>query len=188
MIDFKLTSNGDIDIADAYQYPCFTIYFTVPTVSHKKDEEGNTVATRRFPALRLDFDTDIPRYRQRQGGCLLTFHTDLHPEHVQQSTLPVREDRETAQAIAIRFKTELGEFSRLPGLGSELVQVRHEDIKSEATVQQARTHAQSALWDMDLPEKTTVSVERIDDPSRFRYETLQITVDTGGVNSYETTI
>lgn len=177
MIDFKLTEDGDIDLASAYQYPSFTINFYVPSGDIKHN------------ALRIDFDTDIPDYNTASYGLKIEFDTDLYsPRAGHINTVPVYGNEELAQQVAIRLKTELGEFPFITSLGSQLVLERHEDIRSSVTLEQVKEYVEAAIADVDFENDYTVTVERIDDPSRFRYETLKITIDTGGITAYGTTI
>lgn len=177
MIDFSLNQIGDIVSASAWQYPSFTIDIYTPA--------GN----RKYDAFRIDFDTDIPRYNMANNGILIEFNTDLRTDHTNWiTTESVKDKEELAQEVMIRLKTELGEFSFIPSLGSQIVLERHEDIRSSVVLEQIRQYVEEAIADIDFPDEYTVSVERIDDESRFRYETLRITIDTGKTIHYESTI
>ena len=180
MIDFKLTEMGDIDLGTTRQYPSFTINLYVPKTGNKD---------RRFEAFRIDFDTDIKQYDMSEHGLQIDFNTDLQREiRSKIGARPVYDNEELVQEIAIRLKTELGEFPFIQSLGSRLVLERHEDIRSDVVLEHVKQYVEEAITDVDFPDEYTVSVERIDDPSRFRYETLRITIDTGRTRTYETTI
>ena len=175
MIDFKLTEIGDIDLAIARQYPSFTINLYVP-------ESGKNKTARRYDAFRIDFDTDILHSNE------LGDYTDFHQPEYKIGTPPIYNNEELAQEVLIRLKTELGEFELLPSLGSQLVLERHEDIRSSVTLENVKQYVETAIEDINFPEDYTVTVERIDDISRYKYETLRITIDTGRTNVYNGTV
>jgi hypothetical protein len=179
MIDFTLTEMGDIDLAPARQYPSFTINMHVSKLGNKD---------RRFPGLRIDFDTDIKQYDISKHDFKINFYTDRIQTKTKISAPPVCNNEELAQEISIRLKTELGEFPFIPNLGSQLVLERHEDIRSDTVLENTKRYTEEAIADIDFPDDYTVSVERIDDTSRFRYETLRITIDTGQTQAYESMI
>lgn len=181
MIDFKLTEIGDIDLAIARQYPSFTINLYVPELGKNKN-------ARRYDAFRIDFDTDIPQYDTRPYGFKIDFDIDLHQPEYKIGAPPVYNNEELAQEVLIRLKTELGEFELLPSLGSQLVLERHEDIRSSVTLENVKQYVETAIEDINFPEDYTVTVERIDDISRYKYETLRITIDTGRTNIYNGTV
>ncbi len=181
MIDFKIDEHGDICLTNARQYPSFIIDFYIPRHGANKNAQ-------RYAALRIDFDTDVLQYQQT-NGLRIDFDTDLHSQTTYPiSTIPVFSNEELAQQILIRLKTELGEFTALPSLGSQIILERHEDIRSSVTLERVKEYVLEAIADVDLPEPYTVTVERVDDISRFKYETLKITIDTGRVNLYNATI
>lgn len=179
MIDFTLTEMGDIDLAPARQYPSFTITVHTSKLGNKN---------RRFPGLRIDFDTDIKQYDVSKHDFKINFYTGLIQTKNKISAPPVYNDEELAQEVSIRLKTELGEFPFIQNLGSRLVLERHEDIRSDVVLETIKQYVEEAIADIDFPDNYTVSVERIDDPSRFRYETLRITIDTGQTQAYESMI
>lgn len=174
MIDFKINASGDIALAPARQYPVLRIDF------YRKQ----------YPCLRLDFDTDVLRYDLRPYGCRLDFHTNVRNIPYDKITaVPVTDKAETSQEILIRLKTELGEFEALPALGSKLVLERHHNILSETVQEQVRQYAEEAIGDVAFGEEPVVTVTRADDDeSRFRHETLKITIDTGDTTCFEDTI
>ena len=168
MIDFTLNQIGDIVLAPAYQYPSFTIDFYTPA------------GGRKYETFRIDFDTDVPRYQDPGDGFLIEFGTNLRNDLTNWiSTPPVKDKTELAQEVLIRLKTELGEFEFIPSLGSKIVLEQHEDIQSAIVLEQVKQYVEEAIADIDFEEEPAVTVERIDDESRFRYETLRITIDTG---------
>lgn len=174
MIDFKLNNIGDIDIALANQYPSFSIDFYIP--------DGNT----KYDSFRIDIDTDILKYNTDVSGCRIDFTTDLRQDNVfPVGTPPVFDNPELAQEVWIRLKTELEEFEFLPGMGSKIVLERHNDIRSTVTLENVKQYVIEAISDVIFPEEYEVTVERIDDDSRFRYETLRITIDTGKTKIYD---
>lgn len=180
MIDFKINEIGDIDLAFAEQYPSFVINFYVP-------QQGNTNI--RYPAFRIDIDTDVLRYDTKYNGLRIDFETKRTiGNEYKINARAIYNKEELAQEILIRLKTELGEFSYISFLGSELVLERHEDIRSSVVQEQVRQHVISAIADITFEEEPDVSVEWIDDTSRFRYETLRITIDTGRTNIYTGTV
>ena len=94
------------------------------------------------------------------------------------STPPIKNKAELVQEILIRLKTELGEFEFIPSLGSQIVLERHEDIQSTVVLEQIKQYVEEAISDLIFEEEPIITVERIDDESRFRYETLRISIDT----------
>lgn len=179
MIDFTLTEMGDIDLAPARQYPSFTINIHVSKLGNKD---------RRFPGLRIDFDTDIKQYDMSKHDFKINFYTDLIRAQDKIDAPPVYNNEELAQEVSIRLKTELGEFPFIQNLGSRLVLERHEDIRSDVVLENTKQYVEEAITDIDFPDDYTVSVERVNDPSRFRYETLRIIIDTGRTQAYESMI
>ena len=177
MIDFTLDKIGDIILAPAYQYPSFTIDYYIPS------------GTRKYGAFRIDFDTDVKQYDVTKHDFRIDFYTDTKPDRTLWMTAPpIRDNAELAQEILIRLKTELGEFSYLPELGSRIVLERHEDIRSDVVLEQVKQYVEDAIADVDFEDEYTVTVTRIDDESRFRYETLRITIDTDKTTHYESAI
>ena len=131
-------------------------------------------------------DTDVLKYNVNTHGCQIDFTTDLTRNDIFPiGTPPVSNNRELAQEIWIRLKTELGEFEFLPDTGSKIVLERHQDIRSTVTIENVKQYVIEAINDVIFPEEYEVTVERIDDPSRFRYETLRITIDTGKTKIYD---
>ena len=173
MIDFKLTGNGDIAIDTATQYPtCHLDFFIKP-----------------YPCLRLDFDTDIAQYDTGSYGIKFEFNTDLHNlSNDKKTAQSITDKAETAQEILIRLKTEQGEFTALPALGSKLVLERHENIHSDAIREMVRQHTEEAITDVTFDATPAITVTRADDESRFRHETLKITIDTENTTYFEDTI
>lgn len=177
MIDFTIDTIGDIVLAPARQYPSFTINIYTP--------DGG----RKYNAFRINFDTDIPKYQETGSGFRIDFYTDLYMDNtVYFTTAPILDKAELAQEILIRLKTELGEFVYIPELGSRIVLERHEDICSSVSLNNIKQYVDEAIADVDFEDAYTVTVERIDDESRFRYETIRITIDTGKTEHYESTI
>ncbi len=177
MIDFTLNEIGDIVLASAYQYPSFTIDYYIPAGVHKYD------------TFRIDFDTNIKQYDISEYDFRVNFHTDLKKDKTEWITTPaVRDKKELAQEVLIRLKTELGEFKYIPELGSRIILERHEDIRSNVVLELVKEYVEEAIADIDFGDEYTVTVERIDDKSRFRYETLRITIDTGKTEHYESAI
>ena len=174
MIDFKLTDNGDIEIGTAEQYPTLRMDFFMKP----------------YACLRLDFDTDINKYDIRPYGIKFDFYTNPHGRATDKKTVrSVTGNAETAQEIKIRLKTEQGEFEPLSSFGSKLVLERHENIHSNAVQEAVRQYAEEAIGDVLFNETPTVTVARADDDeSRFRHETLKITIDTGNITYFEDTI
>ena len=182
MIDFKVTKNGDIDLVQSYQYPRFFIQFMV---SHP----GLNSQERRFPSLRLDFDTDVKQHKPvKNNSFIMQFRTALHEPKGQITTGIVYNQEELAQEVMIRLKTELGEFENLQDFGSELALLRHTDINTEITKELAKQYAETALTDVITEEPLTISVAWEDDKSRYQFERLKITADTGNTTLYEADI
>lgn len=174
MIDFKLTANGDIDLGTASQYPtCRLDFYMKP-----------------YPCLRLDFDTDSKQYDIRPYGVEFNFHTNVRKLPSQkQAVTAITGQAETAQEILVRLKTEQGEYAVLPGLGSRLVLERHKDIRSSTVQETVREYAEEAIGDVVFEEEPVTIVTWVDDEeSRFRHETLKITIDTGNTTCFEGTI
>lgn len=189
MIDFKLTQNGDIDISNTYQYPCFLIQFLVPAGKEIKTKNMDR-AVRRYNTFRIDFDTDIKQYNLYNSGVLIQFETEkeISPFHAS-STKPTREKEELAQEIQVRLQTEKGEFEFLPLFGSELAHIRHEDIKADITHERAVQYAEDAIEDVEIEDPYEVRAEWIEDNgSRYRHERLKITIDTEQDTIYEADI
>ena len=177
MIDFTLNEIGDIVLASAYQYPSFTIDYIIPD------------GARKYNTFRIDFDTDIKRYDISKHDLRINFQTDLKTNRTLWiTTPPVYNKEELAQEVLIRLKTELGEFKYIPELGSRIILERHEDIRSNVVLEQIKAYVEEAIADIEFEDEYTISVERIDDESRFRYETLRITIDTGKTGHYESAI
>ena len=168
MIDFTLNNIGDIVLAPASQYPSFTIDYYTPAGGRKYD------------TFRIDFDTDILQYQDPGNGFLIEFETNLRRNSTNWIMVPpVKDKAELTQEVLIRLKTELGEFEFIPSLGSRIILERHEDIQSDIVLEQIKQYVEEAIADVDFEETPVITVERIDDESRFRYETLRILIDTG---------
>ena len=167
MIDFKLTNNGDIDIAQIYQFPVFTINFFM----------------KQYPCLRIDFDTDVLKNKPDQKKFKINFRTNIKQNNDKISTVSIKDKNELAQEIIIRLKTELGEFSYIPTLGSQIILERHTDIRSELTLEKIKQYATEAISDLGL-STLEITIERIDDTSRYIYETLKIIIDTKETGKY----
>lgn len=167
MIDFKLTKNGDIDIAAAYQFPIFNIKFFI----------------KEYPCLLMNFDTKVLKVMPRNNRFKIDFKTNIKKTDSNVSTVSIRDKAELAQQIIIRLKTELGEFTYIPTLGSELVLERHNDINSELSIEQIKQYVKNAIADVEL-SNYEVNVERVDDESRYIYETLKIIIDSEELDGY----
>ena len=189
MIDFKLTQNGDIDIAEAYQYPCFMIQYYIPARDTRYKNNVYKKA-RRYAAFRIDFDTDVRQHqKQPKDALLIQFMTQREIYRYRPVTInSVTGLAETAQEITIRLKTEKGEFEFLDNLGSELVTLRHTDIKSDTTLVQAQQYAEEATSEVDGVEELIVTAQWLDDASRYKHERLKLSFDTERDTIYEATI
>ena len=188
MIDFKITENGDIDIAKAYQYPYFIIDFYIS----ERDERNINDTTKspiRYPALRINFDTDIKQYDSFEEGLLINFRTERKVVSLNPITITsVSNKAELAQEATIRLKTELGEFQFLKDFGSELSTMRHSDIKSEITAENIKQYAEEAIGDIEFDDEYEITTAWEEDESRYRNERLKIKIDTGKNTAYEATI
>lgn len=188
MIDFKITENGDIDIAKAYQYPYFIIDFYI-SARDERNINDTTKAPRRYPALRIDFDTDIKQYDSFEEGLLINFMTEKKVVPYNPiSITSVYDKTELAQEVTIRLKTEIGEFQFLKDFGSELSLIRHSDIKSDITAEKAKQYAEEAISDVEFDNEYEVTTAWEEDISRYRNERLKIKIDTDKNTAYEATI
>ncbi len=188
MIDFKLTENGDIDIAQAYQYPYFIIQYYI-SARDRRNINNLRKEARRYPSFRVDFDTDIKQHQQFSSGMLIQFNIQKRiMPYKPIAAVPVIDNEELAQEVTICLKTEKGEFPFLQELGSELITLRHSDIKNETAREQIRQYAEEAIKDVVFDESYTVSTSWEDDDSRYKHERLKITIDTDQDTIYEATI
>ena len=188
MIDFKITKNGDIDIAKAYQYPYFIIDFYI-SARNERNINDETKAPRRYPALRIDFDTDIKQYNSSDEGLLINFLTEKKIVSYNPITITsVFDKKELAQEVTIRLKTEMGEFQFLKDFGSELSLIRHSDIKSDVTAERAKQYTEEAISDVDFDNEYEVTTKWEEDISRYKNERLKIKIDTDKNTSYEAII
>ena len=188
MIDFKLTENGDIDIAEAYQYPYFIIEYYIPARDQRNINNIRKEA-RRYPTFKIDFDTDIKQHQQIDNRFLIKIYTEKRILPFQSVFVEsVRDNEELAQEVTIRLKTEQGEFQYLKELGSQLVTLRHSDIKSETTKELARQYTEEAISDVDFEEEYDINVNWEDDISRYKHERLKLTIDTDRDIIYEAAI
>ena len=119
----------------------------------------------------------------RNNRFKIDFKTNIKKTDSNVSTVSIRDKTELAQQIIIRLKTELGEFTYIPTLGSELVLERHNDINSELSIEQIKQYVKNAIADVEL-SNYEINVERVDDESRYIYETLKIIIDSEELDGY----
>lgn len=146
MIDFKLDHLGDLSFAEnAKEYPKFRIDFGV--------SEG-------FSRLRIDFHTkSVPL---KNNGLKINFVVSEDEIKHGKTFVPcVRNDNEKAQSIAIRLKTELDELAQYYGsFGSELVRIRHEDLKNTGNHEIVKSYVAEAISDIIPSDGMEISVKR----------------------------
>ena len=159
MIDFSLADNGDLDIKTAVKFPAFKLDFKI-----------NPQQT-----LLVTFDTNLKQIKPEPKNLFkITFDIDLHREHKSISNTTIKDKAELAQAVAIRLKTELGEMDFLKTLGSELVLMRHEDLKSDTVLENVKTYVSNAV--SDILEDYTINVARVESEGNLRLGTLNIEI------------
>ena len=138
MIDFKLDERGDIIFSSPEEYDTFRIDFAI------KD----------YPLMLITFTTNDEADESKNADNILEiqFFTDetetVHGKKIE----TVIEDKEKAQSIAIRLKTELGELGDLYyNFGSELIDLRHKDLLNDTYWGKIEEKVKDELYSVDIP-------------------------------------
>ena len=161
MIDFELDEKGDIFLEKQVKISPFRLNFT----------------TGEFNKLRISFMARTRKKREAQNALKINFQFKQKPSREFCRLGVVKRDKEKAQAIAIRLKTELGELSGFyHDFGSELVTMRHLDLLNEANWSRLEEKVKSAIQDIIPYEESVVTISRVFDDGNFKNETLNITI------------
>lgn len=163
MIDFKLDRLGDISFQEnLVEYPRLRIDFGV--------SEG-------FPRLKVDFHT-VDRMPKNNGLKINFVMEDKKMKHGNTYVPCVRENGEKAQSAAIRLKTELDELDRYyEDFGSELIRIRHEDLKNTGNHDIAKEYTSNAISDIIPTDRQDIEIKRkITETGKLQLATLGIKI------------
>ena len=163
MIDFKLDKLGDINFDEnSISYPKLKLDFFMSDC---------------FPKLRINFHST--GRKPKNNGLKIVFGLkDELPTGGKAYVLCVRDNFEKAQSISIRLKTELDEIKRYYGnFGSELIRIRHKDLKSVGNHDAVREYTSDAISDVIPTDKQVVEIERkIMQAGKLQLATLNVKI------------
>ena len=163
MIDFRLDERGDILLSSPEEYDTFRIDFAI------KD----------YPLMLITFNTNDEADEAIKADNILEiqFYTD-ETETVHGKKLEtVIEDKEKAQSMAIRLKTELGELDDLYyNFGSELAYYRHLDLLNDTYWSKIEEKIKTAISDVVPYNESSVTISRIEGESNLKNETIHILI------------
>lgn len=161
MIDFELDEKGDIFLEKQKKISPFKLIFTAGE----------------FNKLKISFLTRTRKKRAIENALKINFQFKQGPSREFSKMGVVKRDKEKAQSIAIRLKTELGELSGFyHGFGSELVIMRHLDLLNNANWSRLEEKVKAAIQDIIPYEESVVTISRVFDDGNFKNETLNITI------------
>lgn len=169
MIDFRLDERGDIILSSPEEYDTFRIDFAI------KD----------YPIMLITFNTNYEADGAIKADNILEiqFFTD-ETELVHGKKLEtVIEDKEKAQSIAIRLKTELGELDGLYyNFGSELACFRHLDLLNNTYWSKLEEKVKEAISDVVPYTEASVIISRVEGEGSYKNTTLSISMEGNNVN------
>ena len=161
MIDFELDEKGDIFLEKQNKISPFRLNFT----------------TGEFNKLRISFMARTRKKKAAQNALKINFQFKQKPSREFCRLGVVKRDKEKAQAIAIRLKTELGELNSFYNdFGSELVTMRHLDLLNDANWSRLEEKVKTAIQDIIPYDESVVTISRSFRNGSFKNETLNITI------------
>lgn len=161
MIDFELDEKGDIFLEKQNKISPFRLNFT----------------TGEFNKLRISFMARTRKKKAAQNALKINFQFKQKPSREFCRLGVVKRDKEKAQSIAIRLKTELGELdSFYNDFGSELVTMRHLDLLNDANWSRLEEKVKTAIQDIIPYDESVVTISRSFRNGSFKNETLNITI------------
>ena len=161
MIDFELDEKGDIFLEKQDKISPFRLNFTAGE----------------FNKLRISFMARTRKKRTAQKALKINFQFKQKPSREFCRLGVVKRDKEKAQSIAIRLKTELGELdSFYNDFGSELVTMRHLDLLNDANWSRLEEQVKTAIQDIIPYDESVVTINRSFGNGSFKNETLNITI------------
>ena len=161
MIDFELDEKGDIFLEKQDKIYPFRLNFT----------------TGEFNKLRISFMARTRKKKAAQNALKINFQFKQKPSREFCRLGVVKRDKEKAQSIAIRLKTELGELdSFYNDFGSELGTMRHLDILNDANWSRLEEQVKTAIQDIIPYDESVVTINRSFGNGSFKNETLNITI------------
>ena len=165
MIDFELDEKGDILLEKQDKIFPFKLNFT----------------TGEFNKLKISFMARTRKKRPAQNALKINFQFKQTPPREFSRLGVVKRDKEKAQAIAIRLKTELGELdSFYNDFGSELVDLRHLDLLNDTYWSKLTEKVKVAIQDIIPYDESSVTISRVYEDSNFQVETLCISISENG--------
>ena len=169
MIDFRLDERGDILLSSPEEYDTFRIDFAI----------------KEYPLMLITFNTNDEADESKNADNILEiqFFTDeietVHGKKLE----TVIEDKEKAQSIAIRLKTELGELDGFYyNFGSELACFRHKDLLNSAYWSQIEEKAKEAISDVVPYTEASVIISRVEGEGSYKNTTLCISIEGNNVS------
>lgn len=170
MIDFKLDERGDIILSSPEEYDTFRIDFAI------KD----------YPLMLITFTTNDEADEAIKADNILEiqFFTDETEIAHGKKLETIIEDKEKAQSIAIRLKTELGELDGLYyNFGSELAYFRHKDLLNGAYWSQIEEKVKTAISDIVPYAESRVAISRVEGEDSYKNTALSISIERN--NGYQ---
>ena len=169
MIDFRLDERGDIILSSPEEYDTFRIDFAI------KD----------YPLMLITFTTNDEAGEAIKADNILEiqFYTDETEIAHGKKLETVIEDEEKAQSIAIRLKTELGEFDDLYyNFGSELIDSRHKDLLNTAYLSKIEEKVKTVISDIVPYTESSVIISRVEGEGSYKNTTLCISIEVNNIN------
>ena len=161
MIDFELDEKGDIFLEKQNKISPFRLNFT----------------TGEFNKLRISFMARTRKKKAAQNALKINFQFKQKPSREFCRLGVVKRDKEKAQSIAIRLKTELGELNSFyHDFGSKLVTMRHLDLLNDANWSRLEEKVKTAIQDIIPYDESVVTISRSFRNGSFKNETLNITI------------
>lgn len=165
MIDFELDEKGDIFIEKQDKISPFKLNFT----------------TGEFKNLKISFMARTRKKIAGKNSLKINFQFKQLPSREFSRIGVVKRNKEKAQAIAIRLKTELGELNSFyRDFGSEVVTMRHLDLLNDANWSRLEEKVKAAIQDIIPYKESAVTISRVLEDGNFQVETLCITISDNG--------
>lgn len=166
MIDFELDEKGDIFLEKQNKISPFRLNFT----------------TGEFNKLRISFMARTRKKKAAQNALKINFQFKQKPSREFCRLGVVKRDKEKAQSIAIRLKTELGELNSFyHDFGSKLVTMRHLDLLNDANWSRLEEKVKAAIQDIIPCEESVVTINRVFEKGNFKIETICISIQENGI-------
>ena len=169
MIDFRLDERGDIILSSPEEFDTFRIDFAI----------------KEYPLMLITFTTNDEADENKNADNILEiqYFTDETEIAHGKKLETVIEDKEKAQSIAIRLKTELGELDGLYyNFGSELACFRHKDLLNSAYWSQIEEKVKVAISDIIPYTESSVIISRVEGEGSYNNTALCISIEGNSVN------